>query len=441
MELKIEKLVYGGDGLARVEQSDGKRKSVFVPMVLPGERVEAAVVEDRGGFARARLERVMEPASYRAEPPCGYFGECGGCHYQHAPYEEQLRLKKEILRETVARIAKIELPEIEVHASPPLHYRNRTRMKLQASDSGEAGFCIGYYKLGSHRLLPVRECPISSELVNRALAAVWAIGSELCLPHGLREIEFFADGEDQRLLIELLTSSGPDREGLRVLAGLLRQRLPELAGVAAVATAPRGENLVAAPELGEQDSAVASGIIGKNDLQYRIGDFAYRASAGSFFQTNRFLVPKLVDLACGGASGRLAMDLYAGVGLFTLPLASQFERVIAVEAAPASFADLKVNAPEHVKAVQATTEEFLARSPQKPDFVVVDPPRSGLGKKVVAGLGKLAPKSLAYVSCDPSTMARDLSGLVAAGYRITQAHLADLFPHTFHIETVLRMER
>ena len=127
--MTIEKLVYGGDGLARIE-SEGRRKAVFVPLVLPGERVEASIAEDRGGFLRARLERVVEPAMTRTAPPCPYFGECGGCHYQHATYEAQLKFKQDILRETVARIAKVELPEIQVHASEPLHYRNRTRARI-----------------------------------------------------------------------------------------------------------------------------------------------------------------------------------------------------------------------------------------------------------------------------------------------------------------------
>src|SRR5579884_512424 len=130
MELTIEKLVYGGDGLARLKEAGGKRKTVFVPLGLPGERVEATVVEERPGFARARLDRVIEASQHRTEPACPYFGQCGGCHYQHASYEEQLNLKREILRETVKRIAKVDLPEMETVASPPLNYRNRTRMKF-----------------------------------------------------------------------------------------------------------------------------------------------------------------------------------------------------------------------------------------------------------------------------------------------------------------------
>jgi len=441
MELRIEKLVYGGEGLARVEQADGKRKTVFVPLVLPGERVDAGIVEERPGFARAKLERVLEPSPERTSPACPYFGECGGCHYQHATYDEQLKQKREVLRETVARIAKVELPEIVTHASPPLHYRNRTRLKTAAIAGIAGNFVLAYHKLGSHELLPVRECPISSPLINRAMQTVCQLAADHTLPNGLAEIEFFADDADKHLLLEFIVRGNPDQTPLKKLAEALQQNLHEVAGVATVRMLPRKEELVAAPELEDLTYEKPTALFGRDYLDYQIGEFSYRVSAGSFFQTNRHLTKTLIEVACAGARGRLAIDLYAGVGLFTAPLAQLFDRVIAVESADTSFADLKSNAARNAKPVQATTEAFLQRTPQKPDFVVVDPPRAGLGKSVVAGLAKLAPSSLAYVSCDPSTLARDLPGLTGAGYRITQAHLVDLFPQTFHMETVLRMER
>ena len=441
MELQIEKLVYGGDGLARLEQQDGKRKTVFVPLVLPGERIEASIVEDRPGFARAKLSRVLEPSAHRTAPPCPYFGECGGCHYQHATYDEQLKQKQQILRETVERIAKLQLPEIVLHASPPLHYRNRTRLKIAKSNSDGQHLVVGYHKLGSHDLLPVHECPISSPLINRAIQAIWQLGVDHQLPNGLAEIELFADNDDKHLLAEFLVDSRADLKPLTALAEELQRAADEVIGVAAVQYLRLRDEAVAAPELDSPFTDPAKCVTGRSDLDYSVGKFTYRVSAGSFFQTNRHLAATLLDLVCAGAGGKIAMDLYAGVGLFTLPLAMRFERVISVESAPPSFADLKSNAPRTAKVLQATTESFLQRSAQKPDFVVVDPPRAGLGKPVVAALAKLAPRSIAYVSCDPSTLARDLPGLISAGYRITQAHLVDLFPQTFHIETVLRMER
>jgi 23S rRNA (uracil1939-C5)-methyltransferase len=443
LELTVEKLVYGGDGLARVEGPDGRRKAVFVPLVLPGEKVDVTVVDERPGFARARLERIIAPARERTSPPCPYFGECGGCHYQHATYEAQLHYKAQILRETVERIAKITLPEIATHASPPLNYRNRTRMKIAAVTNGETKFAIGYYRLGSHTLLPVKECPISSPLINRALQALWSLAATHVMPKGLAEIEFFANHDDTALLIEFLTDPGSQEKDLRDFAKQLRSALPEISGIATLARNPHEPtDTVAAPELAAEEAGKPVMLAGSASLQYKVADFNYRVSAGSFFQTNRFLTETLLGLVTENASGKLALDLYAGVGLFTLPLAKHFERVTSVESSPASFHDLVANAPATVKPVESTTEEFLQKfKGSKPDFVVADPPRSGLGKRVVKNLVALAPKQIAYVSCDPSTLSRDLPALAVAGYRVAKADLVDLFPQTFHIESVLRLER
>lgn len=439
MHLQIEKLVYGGDGLARVESTDGRKQTVFVPLVLPGETVEATIVEQRPGFARAKLDRVISSAPQRTAPPCPYFGECGGCHYQHAAYEAQLEFKKQILRETISRIAKIELPEITAHASPPLKYRNRTRMKVEAVNGR---FALGYYSLGSHKLLAVKECPISSPLTNQAVQTVWSLSATHALPRGLSEIEFFANAEDSELLIEFLVESDAEESALRKFAEELRRLLPSIKGVALLPRPRIKEESVAAPELDGSETGSARTLVGESSLQYRVGEFALRVSAGSFFQTNRFLTQTLIDLVTKGSSGKRALDLYAGAGLFTLPLAKQFERVTAVEIGSSSFRDLSANSPRGVKCIEATTELFLHRfNGPRPDFVVVDPPRAGLGKRVTSSLAKLAPKSIGYISCDPSTLGRDLPALIAAGYRIAKADLVDLFPQTFHMETVLRLER
>jgi 23S rRNA (uracil1939-C5)-methyltransferase len=443
VELTIEKLVYGGDGLARIEGPDGRRKTVFVPLVLPSEDVDVTIIDERPGFARAQLDRVITPAPERTSPPCPYFGECGGCHYQHATYDAQLRYKTTILQETVDRIAKIKLPEITAHPSPPLNYRNRTRMKVAPALSGKTKFAIGYYRHASHALLPVKECPISSLLTNRGIQAVWSLAATYELPKGLAEIEFFANHDDRALLVEFLTDQLFDEKQLREFAKQLKSSLPEIAGAALLSRNPAESNeTVAAPELEAGAPGASLMLTGARGLQYKVGEFSYRVSAGAFFQTNRFLTETLLKIVTAHASGKLALDLYAGVGLFTLPLAKNFERVTAVESSSASFRDLVANAPATVKPIESTTELFLVNfRGSKPDFVVVDPPRGGLGKRVVKGLIKLSPKQIAYVSCDPSTLSRDLPGFIAAGYRITQAHLVDLFPQTFHIESVLRLER
>ncbi|MGZ4967385.1 MAG: class I SAM-dependent RNA methyltransferase, partial [Chthoniobacterales bacterium] len=383
MELKIEKLIYGGDGLARLPaDSEGRGKAAFVPLVLPDETVEARVLEEKPGFVRAQLEKVIRASPDRISAACPYFGECGGCHYQHVGYERQLELKKSILRETIERIAKVELPEIAAHASPPWHYRNRTRMHVHH----EPAFAIGYYRMGSRKLLPVRECPISAEVIGRALLAFWDIGSEI--PKEVAEVEFFCSHDEQQLMIELWvqgTSSDLEKK-FQPIADRLQATLPGLASVAVLrrpGASRATSEAVAAPELdGSSGPAEPLGVFGESALTYQAAGFEYRVSAGSFFQTNCFLAEELVALATTGHLGKMAFDLYAGVGLFSLPLARSFEQVVAVEASPSSLADLRHNAPTNVRAVASTTEQFLARKQkQAPELVVVDPPRAGLGGK------------------------------------------------------------
>jgi 23S rRNA (uracil1939-C5)-methyltransferase len=443
LELTIEKLIYGGDGLARLPADpQGRRKAVFVPLALPGETIEAQIIEENPGFARAQLENVIQTSPDRIAPGCPYFGACGGCHYQHVGYEQQLELKKSILRETIERIAKLELPEITAHPSPPWHYRNRTRMHIHH----EPEFAIGYYRMGSRELLPIRECPISAEVINRALLSIWAIGSEI--PKEVAEVEFFCSHDQQQLMVELWLKSTPSNleTQFRPVADLLQAALPELASVAVLRQPSRGKESaesVAAPELDANGSAASLvGVFGGAALRYHSAGFDYRVSAGSFFQTNRFLAEELIRLATTGRSGHLAFDLYAGVGLFSLPLAKSFKQVIAVESSPQSVSDLRHNAPSNVRVTSSTTEQFLARKQkQSPDFVLVDPPRGGLSPKIASAIARLGPRQISYVSCDPSTQARDLGPLLKAGYRISGAHLMDLFPQTYHIESLLHLVR
>jgi len=434
--------VYGGDGLARLAADEqGRRKAVFVPFVLPGERVEAEILEDRPAFARGQIKQVLDAAPYRVAAPCPHFASCGGCHYQQARYEDQLRLKVDVLRETLARIAKLEIGEIAAHPSPPWNYRNRTRMHVQV---GDGKFSMGYYRVGSHALEPVKECPISSPLINRTLSEIWKIGEAEGLPEALVAVELFATNSDDQLLVQFQVdrrATTPAAE-FATPAKSLRIAIPEIRGVV-ISRAPNdiGE-AVAAPELSPNSgSNKPLEVFGENGLVCTAASGEYRVSAGSFFQTNRFLTDKLVDLITRERTGKIALDLYAGVGLFSLPLSRQFDRVVAVEAAPSSAADLKHNLPPHVRPVEATTEQYLERGGKQPDYIVVDPPRAGLGKRVAEKLAQLAAPRLTFVSCDPSTLARDLPLLLKSGYKIEEAHLVDLFPQTFHIESVFRLAR
>jgi 23S rRNA (uracil1939-C5)-methyltransferase len=460
--LNIEKLIYGGDGLARLpagSPSDerGRGKAVFVPLVLAGEKIEAALTEEKPGFARAQAEAILEPSPHRVEPACQYFGRCGGCHYQHASYEHQIEIKKEILRENLRRIAKLELQnEIDVHPSPPWNYRNRSRLQIQTKPT----FAAGYFKLASHELMPIEQCPVSSPLINRAIATLWKMGqsekaAEKIAP-GIREVEFFANADDTQLLVELSCSAEAHRAEVRVFAEELRAALPEIEGVVAF----RGSQPSARPDASAPEPLLS---LGERFLTYGTANASYRVSVGAFFQTNRHLIDELVKIVTQRRSGKLALDLYAGVGLFSTALACDFRHIDSVESSQLSSSDLQYNLPSNGKAIQAATGQYLSRftddSPRRaeksarsgegarassfptPDLVVVDPPRSGLGESVARSLVNLGAPRVTYVSCDPATLARDLIPLLAAGYRVEQAHLVDLFPQTYHLESVLHLVR
>jgi len=433
LQVTIEKLVYGGDGLARLAPEPGRErgKTVFVPFVLPEEVAEVTTVEAKPGFERARLERLVKASAARIEPGCPYYGACGGCHYQHAAYERQLEYKAAILRETLLRTAKLDwVDAVRIHSAEPWHYRNRTRMRMR-----HAPFALGYFRFASHELLPVEQCPISSQLVNRAIAAVWELGRAGAWPANVREVEFFANAGDDRLLVEVFFETGSEALDQEKLGATLAARLPELAGMAFFATHVRRGECVS-------DDSGPLLTWGTPELRYATAAGDYRVSARSFFQTNRFLTDKLVELVTGGRSGKSALDLYAGVGLFAVPLAKSFARVTAVESSLSSVKDLHANAPENVRVFQSATERYLEQQPsKKPDVVVVDPPRAGLGERVARVLGKLAAPRLTYLSCDPATLSRDLRLLLESGYRTEQVHLIDLFPQTFHVESLVQLVR
>jgi 23S rRNA (uracil1939-C5)-methyltransferase len=441
LELIIEKLIYGGDGLAHLPAQerpprDGKGKAVFVPFVLPGERVDATLRDEKPGFARARLNRVLQPAPERIEPGCPHFGQCGGCQYQHTSYEHQLQVKSEIVRENLRRLAKMEFDgEIQVHPSQPWNYRNRTRMRVRTQPE----FVVGYNRFASHALLPVSQCPISSPLINRALTAIWRLGEAGKVPSGVTEIEFFANAEDSELLLEVTLAPQPSRE-LRAVAdfaGALRQEFPAVVGV--VPFKPAANASVVRIDVPK----VMTADFGSDFLVYRTRDVSYRVSSGSFFQTNRFMIDEMVSLVTADRAGGFALDLYAGVGLFSLPLSQNFRQVAAVESAHFSFHDLQANSPSSLTGYRVAVDKFLAYVPIETrfDYVVVDPPRGGLGEKVALVLAGLKAPQITYVSCDPATLARDLRALTQAGYRLRQIHFLDLFPQTFHIETVALLER
>ena len=466
MQLQIEKLVYGGDGLTRMPaDAQGRGKTAFVPFVIPAEEVEVSPVETRPGFVRAKLDNVLAPSPERVEPACPYFERCGGCHYQHINYDAQLYYKAEILRETIRRTAKLELAhEIQLHASAPWNYRNRSRVRVRHAPE----FALGYNRFDSHDVLPVETCPISSPLINQAIAAVWKLGREGAVPPSVHGLQFFANHDDTKLLVEAYvrpdrSQTHPSRRSLETLslskgggptplltmtgdiqlfATALHDELPQVTGVVVLpASAVEDDTRQRAPLTAIPPQA--SQALGDESLLYHVAGHDYRVRGGSFFQTNRFLTETLAQIAIANRKGRGAVDLYAGAGLFAAQLARNFDSVLAVEPSPYSFADLQHNVPANVKCIRSTTEKFLAERAAKlaPDLIVVDPPRAGLGEKTARALGRMNVPHVTYVSCDPATLSRDLRVLLEFNFRVEQAHLLDMFPQTFHMEVVLHLAR
>lgn len=387
LKLHIEKLVYGGEGLSRL---DGE--VVFTPFVLPGETVEAERGESRKHVQRARLLQIDQPSPDRIEPRCPVFGRCGGCQYQHAAYDAQLRYKRDILIETLRRVGKIEFDagRIAIESAEPFGYRNRVQLHV---DNGR----VGYREMNSRRLVGIEQCPIASPKINEILPVLNRLARDRRWPRFLHSLEVFTD--EKQVQWNVLESEQP-----------VAKRFFEW--------------------LAEEIPGTVTG-----PLEYRVNEDRFEVSGTSFFQVNRFLLPRLAELAIGDASGDSAWDLYAGVGLFSLPLTRRFAKVTAVEAGRAT-ADLRKNVPVEVFAEQ--TEVFLTKADAAPDFVLADPPRSGLGKAATARLADLHPRNLVIVACDPATLARDLAALLPV-YTVDAIVMVDLFPQTFHLETIVRL--
>ncbi len=395
-------MIYGGEGLSRVNG-----EVVLTPFVLPGEIVEAERADSRQKVQRSRLVSVQSASADRVTPECDVFGRCGGCQYQHAGYAAELAFKRDILAETLRRVGKIEFEaeRIGVESGAPYGYRNRVQLHIE-------GGRIGYREMHSKRLVPVGDCPIASPKITEVLRTLQKMVRDSRWPRFALDLEIFTD--ERRVQWNVQESERPvAKHFFEWLAEAIPESLP-------------------------------------GPLDYPVAPDLFRVSGSAFFQVNRFLLPRLAELVLGDAGGETAWDLYAGVGLFSLPLARRFQRVTAVESGRSAAADLAENAARagvQVEIVGDQTEAFLAgrceaasEGAAPPDFVLADPPRAGLGKHATGKLAALRPAKITIVACDPSTLARDLAALLP-DYAIEKLTLVDLFPRTFHIETIAMLTR
>jgi 23S rRNA (uracil1939-C5)-methyltransferase len=369
-------------------------------------------------------------------PRCPHFGACGGCQYQDLACAEQLRVKRAQL-EDLLREANVSAPDLDVHTAEPWSYRNRIRLRLTRVD-GTLRF--GYNKANTTEFLPIVTCPISAPILIEAVEALVATApldrdAEFWL-NAATEAELFCDHDLARLQMTLHCAprTKPLPDSFAHMFAAVQAAMPQLVGAAAIASDPR-----------TGPTGRTLGAAGATGLAYRVGDESYWITRGAFFQVNRFLIEALADLVCNTDGkprrGALAWDLYAGVGLFSRILAHSFARVTAVEANPTAAQDLRAALTKLSPAsttVEATTLDFLRRAVldrDRPELVVLDPPRAGAGLEACNLLSRIQPRTIVYVSCDPATLTRDLQALQSL-YKISALHLVDLFPQTSHLETI-----
>jgi 23S rRNA (uracil1939-C5)-methyltransferase len=445
--LHIDRALYSGNGLAHSERGG----PVLVPFTLPGETVE---VSNPNASNEAQLLCVLTPSPDRVTPLCPHFGACGGCHYQMANYPEQLRLKQSIFAELLSGAGVDAVPEAVMHSAEPWGYRNRIRLRVAHAVGGgdeagtEGSLRLGYNRHATTEFLPITTCLIAAPVLwstaKTLLAAAAADRDVAYWLNATAEVELFCDHTMKRIQITFFCAprTKPLFDSLDRAAITLQAYAPQ--GVLITATAAAAFD----PRTGPTGRIIAEA--GAPGLNYRVLDETYWITRGGFFQVNRFLLETLVELVCNDddqpRSGALAWDLFAGVGLFSRVLARSFDEITAVEANPTAVADLRAALTKRGSAStvhESTTLDFLRRAVldrDRPGLIVLDPPRAGVGLEACELLARIAAPTLLYVSCDPTTLARDLAALQSF-YSIRALHLVDLFPQTFHLETVAILDR
>ena len=417
-ELTLTAFTYGGDALGRLE--DGR--AVFVPFGLPGERVRIRITEERRGYARGELVEILQAAPERIEPRCKHFGTCGGCHYQHLPYEAQLRVKTEILRDQLQRIGGIEDPPVGPMAACPSQWNYRNQVQFHLTREGK----IGYVRVGlppplrssgaSRRpaptVIPISECHLPDAAIN----GLWP---QLDFEPGMNieRVSIRAGMEDELMLV--LEADTPEAPELEIEAGI---------SVAHV--------------FGEQSIIIA----GEDHIYLRVLDRDFYVSAPSFFQVNTAMAAKMVQHILTNlpiSQSTLLLDVYCGAGLFSAFLASKCRRLIGIESSSSACEDFAINLDEfeNVELYEDSAEHALPSLDVQPDIVLVDPPRAGLERAALDAIVQMNPATIVYVSCDPSTLARDAARFIKGGYRLRDVTPFDLFPQTYHIESISLFER
>jgi len=399
-EVRLEKLVYGGDAMGRLP--DGM--AVFVPFALPGELVRLKVSEQKEHYARAELVEVLEASAQRVTPRCAHFGYCGGCHYQHMDYPAQLEAKGMILQEQLQRIAGMQHPPpVEIFASPH-EYTYRNHIQFHLTREGR----LGFQKARSNQTFAIREC----HLPEPAIDQTWRLIDVEPIP-GVERLSLRCGMADELMLI--LESSGTQPLDFSI------EEMP----ISVVHQTPAGSLVLA----------------GSDHIYIEVGGRSFLVSAGSFFQVNTLQAAAMVTHVMANLplnDNMTVMDVYCGVGLYSAFLAPRVKSLVGIELSPEACNDFTANLDEfdHVALYEASAEDVLGSTHFNPEAILVDPPREGLGAKTVEGIVAQGALNLVYVSCDPATLGRDARRLAEGGYTLQKIALFDLFPQTYHIESI-----
>jgi len=453
VELDIDKMAYGGLGVARVNEF-----VVFVRGAVPGDRIRGQVVKKKKRHAEARITELLEPSPDRVRAPCPYSGTCGGCQWQHVRYERQLAFKKEHIKEAMVHIGTLE--DIPVRDAIPSEkqFAYRNKMEFSFSDrrwllpeemnQGEIdrGFALGLHVPGTfHKVIDVEACLLQQERGNEILREVKKYVKNSGIPvYGLRSHQGFWRFLTLRHSLNLnewmvnLVTSEERQAVLAPLAELLCRRFDNIKTVINNINTRK-----ASIALGEKEIVLS----GEGTIQDMIGPFCFQISANSFFQTNSQSAEKLYEKVAEYAELKgpeTVLDLYCGTGTIPIFLAGRSKAVIGMEIAKSAILDAQrncsANGIHHCRFVLGDIRESLATLRLKPDVLIIDPPRAGMHKDVLPLVMELGAERVVYVSCNPASLARDM-GQMCQDYEVVEIQPVDMFPHTYHVEAVAKLVR
>jgi 23S rRNA (uracil1939-C5)-methyltransferase len=426
-QVTIETLSYGGDAVARLD--DGR--VAFVPYGCPGDVARIEIVADKGSFVRGTITEIVTPGSSRVPAPCPYFGACGGCSWQHVAYDAQLEAKTAAVRDALQRIGGVDGAVVRPCEPSPRQYNYRNKVEL-VNDPAAERLTLGYHRAGSEEVVAIDRCLLLPKALERA-------------PKALQGALRYSGGDEGLDIMRVALRGALHTGDNEVAIWTAPSAFPRKSVATTVGSALKTSSIVRVLSKGGPAAARRIAgvevLAGKGFWRERLGGYTYSVSAPSFFQVNTGAAEKLVAIALEALSPSgvdHVVDVYSGAGTFTLPLAEAAGFVTAIEAEGTALRDLRRNLENAQLDAEFAPGDASRALPEIDgfDLALVDPPRSGLTPEVLQALAAARPRAIAYVSCDPPTLARDVKALRTAGYALEAAWPVDLFPQTWHVETV-----